>query len=90
MNKKLEARIARLEKRINHKMNESVEYSFYEKEAIKSCKKAFDALNDALFQVSTIEPDDNWSDVYWERVANGLERALSYFPTKDLPNKLPL
>lgn len=39
MDKKLEARIARLERKMNRKMNESAGYSFYEKAALNDCKK---------------------------------------------------
>lgn len=86
MDKKLEARVARLERMLDRKSvkNETVEISSYEKMAIKACKKAFDALNDAARQASSISLDDNWSGIDWGRVAHDLNTALSYFPADEL------
>ena len=86
MDKKLEARIARLERKMNRKMNESTGYSFYEKAALNDCKKAYDALNSAVLSCITCakNPQDNQSNIDWASVVRGLNRALKDFPVDEL------
>ena len=88
MDKKLEARIARLEKMLGYKSakNESAGYSFYEKAALNDCKAAYDALNRAVLSCITCakNPQDNQSNIDWASAVSALNRALKDFPVDEL------
>ena len=79
MNKKLEARISRLEKLLSRK-NESIEMSPAEMRAKLAIENAIDALNEAEKACSTIGFDDKWSSNNWAKLGRDCEAALSYLP----------
>lgn len=79
MDKKLEARIARLEKMLSRK-NESIEMSPAEIRAKQAIENAIDALNEAEKACSAIGFDDRWSSNNWSKLGRDCEAALSYLP----------
>ncbi len=79
MDKKLEARIAKLEKIISKK-NESIEMSPAEMRAKQAIENAIDALNEAEKACSAIGFDDRWSSNNWAKLGRDCEAALSYLP----------
>ena len=79
MGKKLEARIARLEKMLSIK-NESIEMSPAEIKAKQAIENAIDALNDAEKACHAIDLDDMWSSNNWAKLGRDCEAALSYLP----------
>ena len=79
MDKKLEARIARLEKMLSRK-NESIEMSPAEKRAKQAIENAIDALNEAEKACSAVDLDDMWSSNNWDKIAYDCKTALSYLP----------
>lgn len=79
MDKKLEARIARLEKMLSRK-NESIEMSPAEMRAKQAIENAIDALNEAEKACSAIGFDDRWSSNNWAKLGRDCEAALSYLP----------
>lgn len=84
MNKKLEARIARLEKAMSRKderlsRNES-EMSQAEVKAYRSIKDAIKALMIAEKACDAIEVDDMWGYDDWDKLGRACEIALSYLP----------
>lgn len=79
MDKKLEQRIARLEKMLSRK-NESIEMSPAEMRAKQAIENAIDALNEAEKACSAIGFDDRWSSNNWAKLGRDCEAALSYLP----------
>lgn len=79
MDKKLEARIARLEKLLSRK-NESIEMSPAEIRAKQAIENAIDALNEAEKACRAISLDDRWSSNNWAKLGQDCEAALSYLP----------
>ena len=84
MNKKLEARIARLERAMSCKnerlsRNES-EMSPAEVKAYRSIKDAIKALMTAEKACDEIEVDDMWGYDDWGKLGRACEIALSYLP----------
>lgn len=79
MDKKLEARIARLEKMLSRK-NESIEMSPVEIRAKQAIENAIDALNEAEKACRAIDLDDRWSSNNWAKLCHDCEAALSYLP----------
>lgn len=79
MDKKLEARIARLEKMLSRK-NESIEMSPAEIRAKQAIENAIDALNEAEKACNAIGFDDRWSSNNWSKLGRDCEAALSYLP----------
>lgn len=79
MDKKLEARIERLEKMLSRK-NEAIEMSPAEIRAKQAIENAIDALNEAEKACSAIGFDDMWSSNNWAKLGRDCEAALSYLP----------
>lgn len=79
MDKKLEQRIARLEKMISKK-NESTEMSPAEIRAKQAVENAIAALNEAEKACRAIDLDDMWSSNNWAKLGRDCETALSYLP----------
>ena len=79
MDKKLEARITRLEKMLSRK-NESIEMSPAEIRAKQAIENAIDALNEAEKACRVISFDDMWSSNNWTKLGRDCEAALSYLP----------
>lgn len=79
MDKKLEARIVRLERMLSRK-NESVEMSPTEIRAKQAIENAIDALNEAEKACRAIDLDDMWSSNNWAKLGRDCETALSYLP----------
>ena len=84
MNKKLEARIARLERAVSRKnerlsRNES-EMSPAEVKAYRSIKDAIKALMIAEEACNNLEVDDMWGYDDWGKLGHSCEIALSYLP----------
>lgn len=79
MDKKLEARIVRLERMLSRK-NESVEMSPAEIRAKQAIENAIDALNEAEKACRAIDLDDRWSPNNWAKLGRDCETALSYLP----------
>lgn len=84
MNKKLEARIARLERMMNRKderlsRNES-DMSPAEVKAYRSIKDAIKALMIAEKECNKLEVDDMWGYDDWDKLGRACEIALSYLP----------
>ena len=79
MDKKLEARISRLEKMLFRK-NEAIEMSPAEIRAKQAIENAIDALNEAEKACRAIDLDDMWSSDNWAKLGRDCEVALSYLP----------
>ena len=84
MNKKLESRIARLERMMNRKderlsRNES-DMSPAEVKAYRSIKDAIKALMIAEKACNELEVDDMWGYDDWDKLGRACETALSYLP----------
>ena len=84
MNKKLESRIARLERAMSRKnerlsRNES-EMSPAEVKAYRSIKDAIKALMIAEETCDNLEVDDMWGYDDWGKLGHSCEIALSYLP----------
>ena len=84
MDKKLEARIARLERAMSRKnerlsRNES-EMSPAEVKAYRSIKDAIKALMIAEKACNELEADDMWGYNDWDKLGRACETALSYLP----------
>lgn len=79
MDKKLEARVTRLERMLSRK-NESVEMSPAEIRAKQAIENAIDALNEAEKACRAIDLDDRWSSNNWAKLGRDCETALSYLP----------
>lgn len=84
MNKKLEARITRLERMMNRKderlsRNES-DMSPAEVKAYRSIKDAIKALMIAEKACNELEVDDMWGYDDWDELGRACETALSYLP----------
>ena len=79
MDKKLEARISRLEKMLFRK-NEAIEMSPAEIRAKQAIENAIDALNEAEKACRAIDLDDMWSSDNWAKLGHDCEVALSYLP----------
>lgn len=79
MDKKLEARITRLERLLSRK-NESIEMSSAEIRAKQAIENAIDALNEAEKACRAISLDDRWSSNNWNKLGRDCEAALSYLP----------
>ena len=84
MNKKLETRIARLERAMSCKnerlsRNES-EMSPAEVKAYRSIKDAIKALMIAEKACDNLEVDDMWGYDDWGKLGHSCEIALSYLP----------
>lgn len=81
MDKKLEARITRLEKLLSRKNERKQEFSPVEKDAIDSLAALVSALKKAQSDCETARyADELWSDLNWDRIASDLESAESYLP----------
>ena len=80
MDKKLEARIARLEKLLSKKSVKNEEFSKKEEMAREAVRAAKEALSGAIEACRSLDLEDQWSNVYWDKVANQLETADSYMP----------
>ena len=80
MDKKLEARITRLEKLLSRKNERVQEISPIEKKAIDSLTALVGALRKAQKDCKAVGYDDRWSDLNWSKIANDLEIAESYLP----------
>ena len=84
IDKKLEARIARLERAMSRKnerlsRNES-EMSPAEVKAYRSIKDAIKALMIAEEACDELEVDDMWGYNDWDKLGRACETALSYLP----------
>ena len=84
MNKKLEARIARLEKAMSRKderlSRDESEMSQAEVKAYRSIKDAIKALMIAEKACDELEVDDMWGYDDWGKLRKACEIALSYLP----------
>ena len=84
MNKKLEARIARLEKAMSRKnerlSRDESEMSPAEVKAYRSIKDAIKALMTAEQACDELEVDDMWGYDDWGKLGHACETALSYLP----------
>lgn len=81
MDKKLEARIARLEKLLSRKNERRQEFSPVEQNAIDSLTALVSALKRAQKDCEAVSyADERWSDLNWSKIVNDLEIAESYLP----------
>ena len=84
MNKKLEARIARLERAMSRKnewlSRSESEMSPAEVKAYRSIKDAIKALMIAEEACDELEVDDMWGYNDWGKLWRACETALSYLP----------
>ena len=84
MNKKLEARIARLERAMSRKnerlSRDESEMSPAEVKAYRSIKDAIKALMTAEEACDELEVNDMWGYNDWDKLGNACETALSYLP----------
>ena len=81
MDKKLEARITRLEKLLSRKNERKQEFSPVEQNAIDSLAILVSALRKAQKDCEAVRyADELWSDLNWDMIADDLEIAESYLP----------
>lgn len=80
MDKKLEARIARLERMLSHK-NEGTDFNMYEKRALHKCMVAKKALQDAIDECDGIDMTRALSGFDWRGIADDLREKMVTFDT---------
>ena len=80
MDKKLEARIARLEKLLSRK-NESTQFNAAEQRALNKCKMAQRALQDAIDECDGVVMSRALSGFDWPGLADDLREKMATFDT---------
>lgn len=80
MDKKLEARIARLEKMLSRK-NESTQFNAAEQKALNKCRVAQRALQDAIDECDGIVMGRALSGFDWPGIADDLREKMATFDT---------
>ena len=81
MDKKLEQRIARLEKMLSRKNESTTNFSAAERRALNKCKVAQRALQDAIDECDGIVMNRALSGFDWPGIADDLREKMVTFDT---------